>query len=68
MELFMILLKDGSRVEQRIYSYLVEFNNENNGELMLALTGKTKLKELSQNEFYYLFKTVAQRDLELIPF
>jgi len=55
------MLKD--KVLGRCYYYLLDFNEYDNWETIIKMFNKTKLNELTVEEFWQLFKVATQKDL-----
>jgi len=52
------------QVPARCYYCLLDFNDQDNWKLINELTGKIKLNELTEEEFWKLFQTAVKQDLE----
>jgi diadenosine tetraphosphate (Ap4A) HIT family hydrolase len=55
-------LKD--RVPARCYYYLLDFNDRNGWDLLVSKFGKKRLADLTEEEFWQLFKEATEVDMK----
>lgn len=59
-------LSDGIEVIERTWYYLLDFNDRNNWEFIMQSFNKTKLHDLTINEYKQLFIYATNSDIQLM--
>jgi hypothetical protein len=59
-------LSDGIGVTERTWYYLLDFNDRNNWEFIMQSFNKTKLHDLTINEYKQLFIYATNSDIQLM--